>query len=370
MGPTEIFIDAVRGGEYQDTLTIFNPNNEEINILLTATGDVADWISFYNEGKLDEPITNLTIPISSSVRIAVKFKVPMDAASDNYSSIIFAQTVPKGGQVGVGIKLRSTVNIEVSGTQKLVGIVEDISIKDTEINRPLRILVYFKNTGNVIAKPSIDVEILKNDSSISKFNYKSQGINVDMNKVEEVEWDTTGQTVGDYVANVKVYLGEQLLKEENLNFKILERGTLTASGEIVNVSSPQTIDSGGVAKIEVGFINTGKIDVNAKITGEVLNNNSELVDTVESDETLVRVGQTEILTVYFKPPHDGEYLIKGNVVYEGKKEPMQDITINVGKSRVSGMFILDTQSLLIIIFIVFAVILIIIGIFKKSKKIK
>jgi len=123
-------------------------------------------------------------------------------------------------------------------------------------------------------------------------------------------------------------------------------------------------------------MNIGEIDVLAKISGEVYLNNN-LIDTIESDETLIKIGKTETLTAYFKPTGDGLYLVKGNIVYEGKKEPMDDISINVGSqvvettnlgNSISGMFVLDTQSLVIIVFVVFALGLITIGIFNKRFK--
>jgi hypothetical protein len=103
-----------------------------------------------------------------------------------------------------------------------------------------------------------------------------------------------------------------------------------------------------------------------KITGEVYQDDS-LIDTLKSDETLVKIGENGTLTAYFKPSKDGSYLIRANVVYEGKKEPLNEIVIKVGNSN---SFSFDAQTLILIVFVVFAVVLILIGMFKKSTKTK
>ena len=48
-------------------------------------------------------------------------------------------------------------------------------------------------------------------------------------------------------------------------YEILDRGTLTANGTILNVNAPTEIDLGQLAKIEIQFQNTGTIDMMAKM---------------------------------------------------------------------------------------------------------
>jgi hypothetical protein len=366
MGPVNIEVSAVREGEYERILNIYNPGSDALNVLLNVDGNASDWIYFYSQENLNQPIENITIPANTNSQLTVKIKIPEDTPTDYYNSIIFARAFLAEADVGTGIRLRSNVNIHVTGDQVLDGVVENITIKNTEINHPLTITVYFKNKGNVIARPLIDVTILKDSNSVIQSNYQGQDVGVGLYKMLEAKLNTTNQEVGDYVANVKVYLEENLIDEENLNFKILERGILTAQGSVLSVKSPQQIDSGDVAKIDVEFVNIGQIDVLAKLSGEIYLNNI-FVDVLESDENLVGVGKIGELTAYFKPTEDGMYTIKSNVVYEGKKESIQDITIAVGESSISGLFALDTNSL--IIFVVLAVILIAFGVFyKKFKK--
>jgi hypothetical protein len=256
--------------------------------------------------------------------------------------------------------------ITVVGEQILSGEVKSYIITDTEINHPLRVTIEFQNTGNVIATPLIKTTILKNNLSIDSFNYSQKSFPLNTKDTLEVEWNTTDQNVGDYVANIKVFLGDNLISEKNLSFKILERGVLTVEGRVEGVTAPNEVSVGQVVKIEVQFQNTGKLDILAKIKGEVTNNNNEFIDVIEGDETLVKIGEKQNLIIYFKPEKAGDYLIKANVFYEGKKTEINPISIKTIGTQPSGMFIFDTQNLIIILFIIFALGLILIGIFSKK----
>lgn len=378
MGPTSIRIDnAVRGGEYEKYLFIHSTNNGELNLSANVTGNCSDWIYFYLMEDQTKPVTSFIVPANGDFTLLVKFKIPEDTPTGNYSSIIFVQQTPDavkpsdGNLSSVGIRVRSTADIAVTGNQIITGEIKSVTTADTEINRPLRIKVSFQNTGNVKEVPLIEVDIKKDDISIDKITYSNTTVKVGLTSVIDVEWNTIGQTVGNYTANVKVYLENNMLGEENLNFNILERGTLTAEGSVLSVESQQQIDLGDVAKIDVEFVNTGQIDVIAKISGEVYSNN-KIINTLSSDETLVKIGKTETLTAYFKPTEDGTYLVKGNVVYEGKKEPLSDMTINVG-SAATGMVAITSPSIseilsnnILIVFIIIIIIIIFVIIYFKK----
>lgn len=362
--------NLVRGQQFNITIIIYNPNDYEETFSINASDEIKSWVSFYSTENLNEQINKIVIPTQSSGNVIANFKIPKDVANGNYLSKIYIQSAPTetsgGNTSSISIRVPIEVSLDVAGSQISAGRVIDIRTADTEINRFLRIEVEFQNAGEVIDKPRIEVVIKKNGTEISNFVHDKTSVNVGNKSTIDVLWVTTSQTVGDYVANVKVFLGSKLLSEKNLNFKILERGTLTASGKVVNVTSNKTINSGSISKIVVGFLNTGEIDFIAKISGEVYLNNN-IVDTLESDETLIKTGKTETLTAYFKPTKDGLYLIKSNVVYEGKKEPINDMMISVGSSPI-GMALLTSPNNAIIIAVIIVVIIFVIIYFKKIRK--
>lgn len=370
--------NLTRGQQFSITIAAYNPDDVEETFSIKPDDKIAGWVSFYYPEDLNSQISQITIPANSSRDVIANFNIPKDAPNGLYLSTIYIGG-SGGGQVenvsSLSIKVPISVSLEVAGLQSLSGKVINITTADTEINRLLRIETEFQNTGDIIATPiTEEVSIKKNGIEIVNFASNTTSVNVGNTSMIYAEWDTTGQTVGDYVATVDVYLNNSLLKESNLNFKILERGTLTAEGKIEGATASSQAETGQPTKIEVQFQNTGQIDLMAKITGEVYLNNN-LVDTLNGDETLVKIGKTETLTAYFKPTKEGAYLIKSNVVYEGKKEPLGDMSINVIGSTATGMavtssgvFELLSNNIAIVLTVIIIAIIIVIIYFKKIRE--
>lgn len=333
--------DSLRGGEYERNITIYNPDNELTDYTLTASGGAGEWISFY---KQDDPVSlvnRVTIPGNSNVRMLVKFAIPQDAANGEHKATIFVASVPVeeasggSGQV-VSLAVPVAVTIFVTGSQILSGVVDGISTDDVEVKYPLRIKVQFHNTGNVVATPLISVKIItQNGTTIN--NFTSSEFNVKPQKHETIllEWDTTGKEPGDYIANISVTLGDSVIKQEQLNFAILPTGTLTRSGSLTELIFEGEPDLGVLTMIQATFVNTGKIDTKAKFIGDVYHNGT-LVDTLQSEELLVAVGNMELLKSYFKPDQPGEYRIKGYVIYEGEKTEEKEISFTITKDGEAG----------------------------------
>lgn len=327
-------IDALRGGEFERNITIYNPDPEITSYTLSASGNAGEWISFYKQDAPVLPVNRVTILGNSNVRMLVKFAIPQDAANGEHKATIFVASVPVeeasggSGQV-VSLAVPVAVTIFVTGNQILSGVVDGISADDVEVKYPLRIKVQFHNTGNVVATPLISVKIATQDGATIN-NFTSSEFNIKPQKHETIllEWDTTGKDPGDYIAHVSVALGDAVIKQEQLNFAILPTGTLTRSGSLTELIFEGEPDLGVLTMIQATFVNTGKIDTKAKFIGDVYHNGT-LVDTLQSEELLVAVGNMELLKSYFKPDQPGEYRIKGYVIYEGKKTEEKEISFTI-----------------------------------------
>jgi len=326
--------DALRGGEFERNITIYNPDPEITSYTLSASGDAGLWISFFKQDDPTSPVDRVTIPGNENVRILVKFTIPEDAANGEHKATIIVTSVPAeeasggSGQV-VSLAAPVAVTIIVTGEQILSGVVDGINTDDVEVKYPLRIKVQFHNTGNVVATPLITVKIATQDGTTIN-NFTSSEFNVKPQKHETIllEWDTTGKEPGDYIANISVTLGDSVIKQEQLNFAILPTGTLTRTGTITELKLGDEPDLGVLTMIQATFVNTGQIDTMAKFVGEVYHNDI-LVDTLQSEELLVAVGNMEFLEAYFKPDQPGEYRIKGYVIYEGKKTEEKEISFTI-----------------------------------------
>jgi hypothetical protein len=333
--------DALRGGEYERNITVYNPDNELMDYTLAASGGAGEWISFYKQEDAVSLVNRVTIPGNENVRILVKFTIPQDAANGEHKATIFVASVPAeetsdgSGQV-VSLAAPVTVTIFVTGSQILSGVVDSINTDDVEVKYPLRIKVQFHNTGNVVATPLISVKIAtQNGATINNFTSSEFNVKPEKRETISLEWDTTGRDPGDYIASVSVVLDDAIIKQERLNFAILPIGTLTRSGSFTELKFRGEPSLGILIAIEATFVNTGQIDTMAKFVGKVYRNDT-FVDTIKSEELLVTVSNMEFLEAYFKPVQPGAYRVNGHVIYEGKKTEEKEISFTITKTGEAG----------------------------------
>ena len=342
ISPASITIsDAFKGGTYEKTITVFNSGDETGTLGLTAEGECVGWISFYKEDEPDTPITEITIPGNDKAKVLVKFDIPTDIANADYTSTIYAQSIPgemapaEGAAAQAVIRIPSKVLIQVTGTQILKGTVKSITTMDIEIDYPLKIKVEFQNEGNVIAKPKIAVGITKNGEFVDSFVHVETGIKPGEEDTITVLWNTTGRDTGDYGANVTVSLGEELLATKDLPFKILPFGSLTRRGVLHSLTIEGEPLVNIVIKLVANFENTGEIDTMAKFKGEIFRD-GVLVDVMESEEMFVEVGETGKLVDYYKITEAGSYEIKGRVFYAGKETAEKEVSFVVPQPEVES----------------------------------
>ena len=360
VAPTRIELeDALRGEVYERMIRVSNGCEDTATFLLLAEGDAAEWISFHDWDNPAAAIESVTIAGHDSVKVLVRFSIPEDAASGDYAATIDAETMPEagveGGQVGIKLRARANVSIEVTGEQILTGDVKSITARDVEVNYPLKIKVEFVNTGNVVAQPSIDVAISKDGTAIDSCSSAEAKVKVGSRQIIPVEWDTAGRELGDYLAHAAVSLGGEVISTRELNFAILPFGTLTREGVLTELSLQGNPKLGAMAKIQATFFNTGRIDTRAKFIGEAYCDN-ELVDALESEESLIPVGQEDTLTSYVNLERPGNYDIKGYINYEGKKTELKQISFTLGEAGRGLPFSLSTPLIIGVIVVLIAVI--------------
>ena len=336
VSPARIEMDSVlKGTECDRVLTVFNTDAYEDTFSLMVTGDMEGWISLYHTEDPATPIDRITIPAKDKGLVLIRFAIPDDTASGEYTSKIYVQSIPPeagGGQAAVMIRMPVDIRINVTGSQILTGVVKSITTTDTEVNLPLKIRVEFQNTGNVVAKPEIAVNITRDGTVIDSFISSETGVSPNRKEIIPAQWNTTDMKSGDYVANVSVLLNGTALAVKDLPFKILPMGTLTRQGSLTQIVSEGDPSVGGMTKILATFVNTGLIDTKAKFIGEVYRNGN-LVDTIESNELLVPIRESGTLTSYLKIESPGSYTIKGHAEYGGRVTETKELSFDVAGGR-------------------------------------
>jgi LPXTG-motif cell wall-anchored protein len=330
MGPNVLEIpNALRGGEYERALTVFNPDKEETEYTLRTDGEAASWITLHDI-ETGEVIEGLTIPGNSSEPIIMKVAVPEDIQNGDYEATVFAETVPADseGETGVSaiLQAKAELTVKVTGEQVISGEVVSVKVRDAEVGFPLRLEVNFRNTGNVAVTPSIDCAILKEGEVISEFNYDETEVKAETQESIAVEWGTSDQETGEYDALVSTFLGDELIETKQVSFELLAPGTLSKQGELIELTYDGRVEAGATIKLQGFFENTGQGDALAKLIAEVYVDGT-LIDSVSGEETLVAVGETGIAVAYYKLEEEGTYVIKGYISYEGKQTEEREMTL-------------------------------------------
>jgi hypothetical protein len=334
VGPTKIDInDAIRGGEYERLIRIFNPSPEDTEYTLTVEGTAANWTSFFYSDP-EKPVgSKLLIVGESNVPILMKIKVPDDIANDTYTANIIVKTAPPENQgetsVSTILQAISLLTIEVQGEQIRDGEVIRISVADTEVGIPARIETLFKNTGNVKVQPRIDCVILKENEKITEISRADTEIGVEVQDTIVVEWNTDDQREGEYTARVSVYLDDRLLSTIDIPFELFAPGTLTKEGEFASFYYEGQPVLNSLIKLAGVFSNTGKVASYASLTAEIYLDD-ELVDIVESEKNLAPVGQKVGVSVYYTFEKAGNYTIKGLISFDGKRTDTKEIDLVIG----------------------------------------
>ena len=343
IGPAIIELDsALRGTSYQKILFIYNENDVDSIIDLDVIGVIKDWISFYELNDTKNSI-NVTLVKAHSVKeILTKIKIPENISNDIYNGTIMASVVPNvnlsGNASQVILRMPCLVSINVTGTENLNVTIEGMRIDKTEIGYPLDIIIDFLNTGNVIAEPKINVNITKDNIYIDRFSYQKDKIQPGAPCHTVVQWNTTGMVAGTYVANITITLGGKTILQKDIEFQLLPPGTLTANGTIKQLTYQGIPKKGNTIKIIAKFMNTGLIQTKAKFIGEVYIN-GQLVKTIESQELIVKKYTTRTLVAYLPIDRDGNYLIKGYVVYSGKTTPVVGLKFQIGMQYIPPQYI-------------------------------
>lgn len=380
LAPASMSIDAAKGQEYQKLMRVTSGSNEEHTYTLTSEDVPDSWIKFYNVDKTTQ-LTEVTIPSNKYVEFMTVITIPADTANGVYNAKIKTKTVTEEMQESgsaVAVEYTSVVTITISGQEDLEGEVRSITISNAESGQPLRIKVDFQNNGNVKARPTIKAEIKKDNQLVDNIEFSDVIVDSKLSKIIDVEWDTAGRGVGDFKATVEVYLGTELLDKKFIDFKILERGTLSSEGEVFKVTDPEKISQNELTKLEVEFYNRGSIDFKAELTGEIYLNN-KLIDTLDSaGEVLVKVNGKQTLAAYFTPKSQGDYVIKRWVSYEGNKLDIKDLKFTIGKggetSLTSGSKKASSSNMMIVLgisvvvlLLILLIILLLVIVLKKSK---
>jgi hypothetical protein len=226
--------DILRGQETLATLTLLNSADKEVVYGLKAEGQVADWISFYkiDDKDLQNPITEIKMPIKDFFDIKIKISVPKDMPNGKYTGKVLAFLASSGEiqneQTSVNVSQQVSRDVTITVTDKEIVQLKASFIPDTydvQKGKPLKIRVLYDNQGNIAVKPDLQLKITKEGTTIYNaiFPYPEGEEAAGAYAIKEilpVEWQTTGQENGKYRAELKVFFNGAEIQAESFGFSI------------------------------------------------------------------------------------------------------------------------------------------------------
>lgn len=161
-----IIRNAVRGNDYQRTMTVINTEKKSSRIGFSADGEVSEWTKFYRTNKHEAPLEYIDLKAGETYTLDVVFSIPVDTPNGKYKGAISALLKPtstsavEGSGAAVTQKIDRSVTIEVGGKEVIAF---DVSVipktYDLAKNENLNIRLIYDNRGNISIMPQVKLRI-------------------------------------------------------------------------------------------------------------------------------------------------------------------------------------------------------------------
>lgn len=243
-----IVIDnALRGGEFQKTMIVVNNDNENVEVKLSAEGQIAGWTKFYLPSDLKNPIQEFSLEKDVQANIVVVFTVPKDTANGDYTGFvgagrkIGASTASKDeSSVSVEQKINRDVTIKVTDKEVVKLLVSVIPEKyDVKSGENLSVRFIYDNQSNVAMSPQIQFRIKQNDKTVYNaiFPYPDGEDLVRplaQHEIPALKIPTSGLASGRYIAEMDFFHNGKSVATQDFKFTV-GSGSVLGAFEISSI---------------------------------------------------------------------------------------------------------------------------------------
>ncbi len=363
-----VFQDVLQNGYAQDKILVTTDSEQAITGTYQFEGDIAPWLRV-------EPDTEFfEFSKGNPYELTVILEPPADARLETYRGGIRVLTgeVARGGGGLIGTSTRAAFLVRIlagiSGTERQECIIGGVQIRDTEIGQPYEFVATVVNKGNVRIRPEFTIKVYdQSQTTLVQEAHAAMDHDILPTVTEEFTKPITHQLQpGQYWARVESPLcGDSSL----LTFDVLERGGIADKGELLRVEAEPWAKTGDIIPINAVFRNLGSRTVDAKFKGTITTREASprLIKTIDTDTYNVPPGQTARIETFFNPTEPGQYIVAGQVLYNGKLTFQKSTVINV-----EGPMLVAARQLggpvLLLILIVIAILILLILIAKKRRR--
>lgn len=230
-----IIVDnALRGQEFEQTLTIMNTDEEEVTINFLAENDIDGWVEFFLPEDMDSPITKLDMAAKERENIIAKFLIPEDIPNGEYKGLLSVKreaeksTTTSKVTSKIARKVSRPITITVTDQEEInVSIIVTPEKYDLLPDESLKIRVKYSNQGNIVIKPQLHIKIVQAGKNfynvILPYPEDEDGVKpLTTHEIASIEIPISGVKLGQVIAEFDVLHNQEIIQKENFKFNIRE----------------------------------------------------------------------------------------------------------------------------------------------------
>jgi len=322
------FENVLRGGYAEKIVTVTIDTTEPTNVNMSVRGEIAEWLSFEE--------MEFEVSKDNPYNIKIIVNPPEDMPNGKYTGFLRVMMKGQGSMVEghatgiVNAALDLAINVEVTDIEYLACRSDNFQVESVEKGDPILFRTNIVNDGNIRFRPTIKVDIWDEDQLQIIKTQEISGKEITPTTREEilVSVDSNDLDLGQYWVDVYTL---ECYSSNTLTFDILEIGALKANLVLTNIVAEPWVEKDDTTFMEVFFQNIGEKSVRGQFKGEITSG-GKIIQILESEESLVGIGENGEFGFYFTPRETGKYIVSGRIFYDGKRTFEKGTVINVIES--------------------------------------
>ena len=341
--PTTVTFDqALRGGQFVDTIGIINGTPQGQFFDFGLGGTAAPWLKVVSASDHSTAITRLWVPSGATPAQAVlDLQVPTTLANGTYKGQVTVSMAPqkvRQGQTSVGLAASIAVAVDVTGTQVVAGALTNayLPYPKIEVGEPLRVFAVVKNAGNVSEQPKFSLEVTKSQGKTAQYTWQgTTGSEMlpGQTLTYQLMWpgsSTYTQTFGPYVAKLRANFNSTTVGSSTLPFQLVPYGSLRRGGKLLSLQLANRPRLGYAAEVQASVQSTGEVQQETNFVGS-LYRNGQLFEPVKSPVPILLLpAQSGVITLPVSLPKDGLYKLTGVANFGGYQTAAKTLAFRIG----------------------------------------
>jgi hypothetical protein len=332
-GPSSLeFLNVNKGGHAEKTLAVYTDSEENLVVKVDATGAISEWLTL-NE-------TRFILPAGGRKEIQASVDPPVATPNGLYNGKIhFYAALEKevGNREDFPVKGGTSIlaTVKVTGEQKYSYSIDSVSVRDVEAGYPIKVDVSVTNDGNIKAVPQFTLKVLDElrEKTMLEENYSDSEVLPTTTRKIQITLSNKTLPPGLYWVD----LTWDLRGSQTISVEVLEKGAMAVYGKLTGFTMDKNIaQEEDTVKIDAIFENKGEefidkamLNVEIYTMDEKTGKEKKLKEVVKSDPYSASKDATINITSYYTPKDAGKYLLKGYIVYSGKKTRPKQLGLEV-----------------------------------------